>query len=121
MSMDSEQETFAVPLSTSAKGADPAFEAVSKCDAALRAFKATIADPDGDYLVDEASDASFAAWCALFTITPTTIAGAAALASYMAIYSEEEGGSDTAQEALTALAASLQKFAAAVERDGGHG
>jgi hypothetical protein len=122
MSMDREQEIFAVPLTTSAKGADPAIEAVRKCDAALQAFKATIADSDGaDVVDDEASAASIAAWYELFTVTPTTVAGAAALASYMAAYSKEEGGVDTAQEALTALAASLQKFVAVVDQDGGHG
>jgi hypothetical protein len=38
----------------------------------------------------------------------------------MANYTAEEGGADTGEEALMALAVSLQKFAAAVEREGRH-
>jgi hypothetical protein len=99
---------------------DPALEAVRNCDAALQKFKAIMEDPDGEDLVDEASDDSLEAWYELCEVIPTTVAGAAALVSYMAVYSEEEGGSDTAQEALTALAASLRKFANAAGQEDSH-
>lgn len=95
-----------------AQAPDPALETIRNCDAVLEKFKAIMDDPDGGDLADEASNNSFEAWLKLCEVAPTTNAGAAALASYMAIYSKEEGGADTAQEALTALAASLEKFAA---------
>jgi hypothetical protein len=100
-----------------AQASDPALEAVRNCDAVLEKFKAIMADPDGGDLADAASSDSFEAWVELCEVTPTTIAGAAALANYMAVYSKEEGGADTAQEALTALAASLKKFAAAAGQE----
>jgi hypothetical protein len=99
-----------------AQGPDPVLEAIRNCDAVLEKFKAIMDDPDGGDFADEAASDSIEAWYELFEVVPTTIASAAALASYMAVYSKEERGADTAQEALTALAASLEKFAAAVRQ-----
>jgi hypothetical protein len=109
---------------------DPALEAISECKSALEALKAALdaeadanSTEDDDLLkerVHEASRASLEAWHGLFTVTPTSIAGAAALASFMAKYAAEEGGADDGEEALTALAVSLQRFAATVEQDGSH-
>lgn len=116
----------AAPLSlaksevVAAQAPDPALEAVRNCDAALQRFKAIMDDPDEEDLADEASDDSLEAWLELCEVTPTTIAGAAALVSYMAVYSEKEGGADTAQEVLTALAASLEEFAAAAGQEERH-
>jgi hypothetical protein len=112
------------------RAADPALEAVRNCESALHAYKAALAEYENadatkddhapECSVDEASAAWEVAWHRLSNVTPTTIAGAAALASFMAKYAAEEGGADDGEEALTALAASLQRFAATVEQDGSH-
>jgi hypothetical protein len=62
---------------------------------------------------DEAWNAWLAEWRKVLAVTPATIPGAAALAVFMALHSQESGGMGAAQEALTALAASLKGFAAA--------
>ncbi len=89
---------LAVPLSAPAALAgalasptaiDPALVAIRKCQDALQEFRRVLHAEDygeddvckGD--VDDASDASLDAWEALFDVTPTTLAGAAALAEYM--------------------------------------
>jgi hypothetical protein len=116
-------------IPTSAQPADPALEAVRNCQSALQAFKAALAEsenPDSTkdrYVLsaraNKASGMSMNAWRALFEVTPTTVAGAAALATYMLKYNREEGGADTAEEALEGLAGGLHRFAAAIEQ-GGH-
>lgn len=62
-------------------------------------------------------DVSLVPWRALFGVTLTTLAGAAALASSMLTYAREEGGADTAAEALPGLASCLGRFAAGVGPD----
>jgi hypothetical protein len=123
--------TAAIALPMLVQDPDPAVVAVRECQAALDAYRAAIyerdvegSDKDYDVLdrrAETAGDASRQAWLKLLTVTPTTVAGAAVLASYMVEYTVEEGGADTGEEALTALAASLQKFAAAVGQEGHHG
>jgi hypothetical protein len=53
------------------------------------------------------------AWRRVLAVTPATIPGAVALAVFMADHSQKSGGMGAAQEAPTALAASLKGFAAA--------
>jgi hypothetical protein len=122
--------TAAAALPALIHAPDPAIVAVRECQAALDAYKAALdaeADENStedDDLLEErvhvTSRASLEAWYELFTVTPTSIAGAAALASYMVEYTVEEGGADTGEEALTALAAALQRFATAVGQEGRH-
>jgi hypothetical protein len=120
--------TPAVAL-TSPAAIDPALVAIGKCQDVLKAYQVALHErdynenEDYDILEDrvyEASDASLDAWRALFNVTPTTLAGAAALATYMLKYHREEGGTDTAEEALEGLAGGLRRFAAAVGQGSGH-
>jgi secreted PhoX family phosphatase len=123
--------TAVAALPVHVQNPDPAIVAVRECQASEDAFEAAIyeqdiegSDEDYDVLdrrADEAADTHRQAWRRVLTVTPTTVAGMATLASYMAKYNTEAGGADTGEEALTALAASLQRFATAVEREGSHG
>lgn len=109
-------------LPVAAQPCDPALEAIKDCKYAWEAYGAALSERDDpeviedyDLLEDRAAEAMYAwlsAWRKVLTVTPTTIPGAAALAVFMSVHSMESGGVDTAQEALTALAASLQDFAA---------
>lgn len=105
-----------------ASALDPALVAIRKCQDALEAYGLALHEQefgpeeyryDLEDRADEAMDASLDAWRALFDVTPATPAGAAALATYMLWYHRNEGGADTAEEALEGLAGCLHRMATA--------
>ena len=68
----------------------------------------------------EACDAWVEAWKNILVVVPTTVAGAAALVTFMAEHSHESGGLETPQLTLNELALSLQAFATGAGQDGRH-
>lgn len=103
---------------------DPALLAVADCSYAWKRYTAALGERDDPEAPDEtrdlfdarAAEALYdweAAWRCVLHVTPTTVAGAVALAAFLAAHNDETGGDETARETLSALAVSLKHFSEA--------
>ncbi len=98
------------PLANSVEP-DPIFALIERHRAVYAAHGASLERGCTNDEAQAACDADEAAWRTLLDATPTTVAGAAALARYTVQHVEQLADVDSASEALTALAAALGRLA----------
>jgi hypothetical protein len=101
---------------------DPAHSAIAACQTAWDAYGDALRYRDENDLSDDTGPAQEAAlkamntwsdaWDAVLAIQPTTLAGAAALAAFMEVHSQEQGDLDSTDNALAAVTKALKAMAA---------